>query len=235
MVIKSPFKDYYDFVAHQYGGGDPKVVYVRKRISPLKDSGYESTIEVEMDGKFPLYRLEDLVEWKERETKRVAYLIVAGKAYVLQKTAGRWAESMYSDDVNTYRIQPLNYFEEFNKRHSRRWFVRHDYGELGKEYPFFVELSRKVKAPVFVIRSVERPFRSDKLAVTVAGQCPILQEIGMPALIPATQMYQELSYFMGNTIKEHPDTEPPVEVSNNCKIINAGFDLRQSFRHRMKE
>jgi hypothetical protein len=57
----------------------------------------------------------------------------------------------------------------------------------------------------------------------------------MPALIPATQMYQELSYFMGNTIKEHPDTEPPVEVSNNCKIINAGFDLKQSFRHRMKE
>jgi hypothetical protein len=233
MKILSPWKDYYDFVAHQYGGGDPKIVYVRKRISPLEESGFESTIEVEMDGKFPLYRLDDLIDWKERETKRVAYLIVAGKAYVLQKKANIWTDSMRSDDVNTYRVQSLNYFEEFNKSHSRRWLTIHRVEELGKEYSFFVELSRKVKAPMFVIRNVGRKFGSDKLYVDVAGQCPILQEIGMPALIPATQMYQDLAYFMGNTIKEHPDTEPPVEVSNNCKIVNAGFDLKQSFRHRI--
>lgn len=233
MVIKSPWKDYYDFISHQYGGGDPKVVYVRNRISPLRrtwitGSILESNVEVEMDGRFPLYALRDLVEWKDRDTKTVSYLIVSGKAYLMQKIG-----DTFNDDVNTFQVQSLDALEEFNKPHSRRWSVKHDYGELGKEYPFFVELSRKIKAPVFVIRRVERIHKSDKLKVTIAGQCPILQKIEMPALIPAAQIYQELAYFMGNTIKEHPDTEPPVEVSNTSKILNAGFDLRQSFRHRV--
>lgn len=233
MKIQSSFKDYYDFIAHQYGGGDPKVVYVRGRISPLRRGWIqgaivESNVEVEMDGRFPLYSLRDLVEWKDRDIKTVSYLIVAGKAYLLQKIG-----DTFNDDVNTFQVQSLDAFEEFNNRHSGRWFVNHDYGELGKEYPFFVELSRKVKSPVFVIRSVERMFGSDKLKVTVAGQCPILRDIGIPALIPAAQMYQELAYFVGNTMKEHPDTEPPVEVSNTSKILNAGFDLKQSFRHRI--
>jgi hypothetical protein len=235
LIIKSQWKDYYDYIAYQYGGGDPKIVYSRNRISPLRRKWIvgaivESNSEVEMEDKFPLSSLRDLVPFDDYYKRRVAYLVVAGKAYLLMKEA-----YLYNDDVNTFRVQPLNAFDEFNKRHSRRWFVRHDCGELGKEYPFFVELSRKVKAPVFVIRNMERKFGSDKLYVQVAGQCPILKEIGMPALIPATQMYQDLAYFVGNTMKEHPDTEPPVEVSNNCKIVNAGFDLKQSFRHRVKE
>ena len=228
MVIKSPWKDYYDFVAHQYGGGDPKVVYVRNRISPLEKSGFESNINVEMDRKFPLPHLHDLVEWSDRETKSVAYLVVAGKAYILMKIG-----DIYNDDVNTFRVQPIDYFEkQKTKRFS--WWIRDTHVDLAVEHPFLIELSRKIKAPVFVIRDVYRKtWKSDRIMVKVAGQCPILREIGMPALIPAAQIYQELAYFVGNTMKEHPDTEPPVEVSNTSKILNAGFDLKQSFRHRM--
>jgi len=32
MKIISKYKDYYDYVAHQYGGGDEKIVYVRNGI-----------------------------------------------------------------------------------------------------------------------------------------------------------------------------------------------------------
>jgi hypothetical protein len=129
----------------------------------------------------------------------------------------------------------LNAIDETIKKNPSWWFAKHEKGELGKEYPFLVDLSRKVKSPVFVILWVDRKYRSDKIYVKVAGQCPILKEIGMPTLIPAQQMYQELAYFVGNTMKDHPDTEPPVEVSNTSKILNAGFDLKQSFRNRVKE
>ena len=33
MIIKSRFKDYYDFVGLQFGGGDPRVCYMRERLS----------------------------------------------------------------------------------------------------------------------------------------------------------------------------------------------------------
>lgn len=227
MVIKSIYKDYYDYVAHQYGGGDPKIAYARNRIAPMTDYGSESTVKVEMDGRFPIYRIQDIVPYEDRDKREAAYLIVAGKPYLLTKG------NTLSRDVNDFRIQPLNYFEEYEKKRSRRWWMRHENMELGKEYPFFVELSRKIQAPVFVILYSDRRFNSDKIEVTVSGQCPILEKIGMPAFVPAPQMYQEIAYFVGNTMKEHPDTEPPVEVSNNCKIVNAGFDLKQSFRHRM--
>lgn len=226
MIIKSQFKDYYDYIAHQYGGGDPNVVYVRNRIVPLKE-GYEGYCKVEMGDNFPLYSLHDLVKFEERETKDVAYLVVAGKAYLFIKTG-----NTYDHNVNTFKIQPINFFEESYKMHTQRWFSRKGKGELGKEYPFFVELSRKIQVPVFVILSVDNKWNTDKIEVTISGQCPILKDVGMPALIPAPQMYQELAYFVGNTMKEHPDTEPPVEVSNTSKILNAGFDLRVSFRNR---
>jgi hypothetical protein len=214
-------------VAYQYGGGDPNVVYVRDRIVPLRD-GFESYCKVDMGGIFPLYSLRDLVKFEDRETKEVAYLVVAGKAYLLMKTT-----NIGDNDVNTFKIQPIDFFEEFYKQHSMRWFARHEKGECGKEYPFLVELSRKIGAPVFVILNAGRKWNSDKIEVEISGQCPILKEIGMPALVSAPQMYQELAYFVGNTMKEHPDTEPPVEVSNTSKILNAGFDLKQSFRHRI--
>ena len=37
MIVKSRFKDYYDFVGLQFGGGDPRVRYTRERLS-LDDS-----------------------------------------------------------------------------------------------------------------------------------------------------------------------------------------------------
>ena len=43
-------------------------------------------------------------------------------------------------------------------------------------------------------------------------------------------MYQEISYFIGNTMNESPDIKPPVEISNKDKISKAGFDLKNSFR-----
>ena len=61
---------------------------------------------------------------------------------------------------------------------------------------------------------------------------PILSELGIPNIIPAEKIFQELSYFIGNIMKESPDIAPPVEIENDLRIEGHGFDLKQSFRHR---
>jgi hypothetical protein len=228
MVIKSPFKDYYDFVANQYGGGDPTIVYVRGRISPLdRDPNFggvhETHLTVEIDGDCPL-TAPDYFNMRNQELRQ-KYLIIAGKAYIIQKKAG-----FFEEDVNSYRVIPLELIEEEDKK---RHFWRKGYGvEIAKENQFLIELSRKIGHPVYVISDVSHRWGKFKTKICINGQCPILKIIGMPALVPATQMYQELAYFVGNTLKPVPDADPPVTVSNTQKILKAGFDLKKSFRHR---
>jgi hypothetical protein len=235
MKIKSPFKDYYDFVANQYGGGDPSIVYVRNRISPLNKTSnfgdiHETHLTIEIDGNCPL-RSPDYTNLRGEEIRQ-KYLIIAGKAYIIQKISG-----FFEEDVNSYRVIPPEILKKDEEDNKHR-FWRKGYGvEIAKENPFLIELSRKIGHPVYVISSVSYgsigQWRS-KLGATIriSGQCPILKDIGMPALIPATQMYQDLAYFVGNTMKLVPDSAPPVTVSNKEKILKAGFDLRLSFRHR---
>jgi hypothetical protein len=220
MKILSSFKDYYDFIAHRYGGGDPRIVYVRDRIAPREEWG-ESTLKVEIP-KCPLY---DPRSWTDSDADySLAYLVVCGKAYLLS----RQNTDVWPDNVNSWKLR-----DPETVKNPRRYFQR-DFGvEFGKENPILIDLSQRINAPVFVITAITHKWRTELDVVHIAGQCPILKELGIPSKIPAAQMYQELASFMGNTIKPSPDTAPPVEVSNRDKILAAGFDLKQSFRHRV--
>jgi hypothetical protein len=108
---------------------------------------------------------------------------------------------------------------------DRRWGALFDYAYFvsqGEERDAgLVEWSRLLGAPVFTFDDRD-----------VDTNVPILAHIGMPALRSAEWMYQDLSYFVGNLLRESPDVKPPVEVSDKDKIVEHGFDLRQSFRHR---
>lgn len=88
-----------------------------------------------------------------------------------------------------------------------------------------VLISRKLNAPVFT-------YRLDDGFVSVDGEIPILKDIGIDKLIPPEQLYQDISYFMGNIIKESPDMMPATKMTDKEKIQQHGFDLKQSFRHR---
>jgi len=221
MVIKSSFKDYYDFVANKFGGGDPRIVYAR---GPLTKEAFKI---VTMKNN----RLMDLLpRWHNSEDGMSRmYLVIAGKAYLIAK---RNAISLLPDEnTNGYRLQPLVDPEEEKKPSWRR----RNYGiEFGKEYPFLIEMSKLVNAPVFAVAKIDYE-RHDLSTIHVVGRCPLLSEIGLPALIDPYQMYQNIAYFMGNTIKPSPDTRPPVALSNRERIVKAGFDLVKSFRHRMNK
>lgn len=218
MVIKSTFKDYYDYVANQYGGGDPKIVYARTRLaSPQEDSFFVETESIQ---------LTSFRRWGYcgNPTERFAYLILAGKPYLLVRPA-----SDLNDNINGYRVESP---EISSTRNEHRWPYWRPNIEFGKENASLIKLSQKIGHPVFVVLDIEHGWRSKLTEAKISSQCPILQNIGMPSLIPATQMYQDLSYFVGNLMKASPDVKPPVELSNKQKIIKAGFDLVKSFRHR---
>jgi hypothetical protein len=89
-----------------------------------------------------------------------------------------------------------------------------------------VQLSRIVNSPVFTFTVS----RAD--VVHVDGNIPILGNMGVPALLSAEQLYQDISYFIGNTMKDTPDGMTVSPMSNTEKISAAGFDLIKSFRHR---
>jgi hypothetical protein len=224
MKIKSTFKDYYDFVADQYGGGDPRIVYERGSLVP-RDKQFNS-VYTDKVVEMPNFPLEDPMRLGQSYDMSLRYLVVTGKAYLIS------CLYEYAVDLNSYCLQPV---EELLKKNKKwRFIYRRDFGiEFGKEYPFLVELSRLVGAPVFVIRTISWHGKWDKAKIAICGQCPILAKIGFPAIIPPQQMYQDLAYFVGNTMKPVPDNEPPVAVSNREKILKAGFDLKQSFRHRV--
>lgn len=61
---------------------------------------------------------------------------------------------------------------------------------------------------------------------------PCLSDFGFASQIPANQMYEKIYAFLG-WLKDNP--EPPNTQTDKDKIIAHGFDVRSSFRPKIKE
>ena len=220
MIIHSQYKDYYDYVAHLYGGGDPSILYMRHRLVPLNEFNHPGALELQQKGlKYvPWSTPHDDVHFK--------WLAVCGKQYLLVSEHAFGEVANYK--ILSHEAHP-KVWETLSKK--RRWSNEHssplDY--VGVTSSAVVELSKKVGAPVFIYTF----YRRDDGGVTVAGEIPILVDLGLARLVPAQTLYQDLSYFMGNTIKDSPDMMPATKMSDKEKISQHGFDLKQSFRHRV--
>lgn len=218
MIIKSKFKDYYDYVAHQYGGGDPKCIYSRNRVVNREVFGGTSiagTLELTQKNivslPYPCYG----------ESVRYKWLAVCGKYYLLvsHTVMDGFTKPQWKLAVKNYDHEPplSGYF-------TRR--TAHDV--IGQFSPYLVELSRKINAPVFTF---DKSFRSEN--VIIDGELPILATLGFTCVMDAEQLYQEIAYFLSNVIKESPDMSPPSKMTDKEKISQHGFDLKKSFRHRV--
>ena len=222
MQIKSPFKDYYDYVAHQYGGGDPKVVYVRNRLTPLYDN-CDVGLAVNHDGIKPLpYRSVS----PSHHNFQFSWLVVAGKYYLLVRHADHYPSWQIVDEETCLAA--------FGRKSDRKWWVQsYEVKDLvGVDGgPSLVSLSAKLNAPVFVIWHIQHT-SSNTQSISIGGNIPILGELGMPKIISPEQLYQDIAYFIGNTMHGSPDIDTPVKIDDKDRIVQHGFDLKQSFRHR---
>lgn len=221
MKIKSRFKDYYDYVAHAYGGGDERVTYVRE---PLKD---EVTVALHKN-----HGLSD--PYLDTTRTKIKYLAINGKYYVLLSVA---------DDSGVYSKYEL--FTEKNFGHRLDGIITRYRGWTGAkaknmrwehyfdcESDTIVMISQQIAQPVFIIDSVSWDSKRREYSYLIDRTIPLLQEYGINHYIQPEQMYQETAYYISNKMVTSPDLVVVDNMSDKEKIAQHGFDLKQSFRHR---
>jgi len=223
MKISSPFKDYYDYVGNQYSGGDPKVPYIRHKIN----CGQLNTISAKVSN------LPDST-CSPHSIYEYKWLVLCGCYYLMLRPSDKhkmfahtfWEPKewhildpdLHADIYNSFVCKKRFFMETIDYKYQ-------DY--CGRFDENLVSLSKQVKAPVFCISKV---FRTD--SVYIDELVPILASVGIPKLIKAEQLYQELAYFISNKMVESADLKVPVNVSDKDQIVAKGFDIKQSFRHR---
>ncbi len=224
MRIQSKFKDYYDHVASCYGQ-DPDVVYERK-----------SGIGCE-------------IPWNAMAGKREAGSTILRDTFENYAWGGERGRG-------TRRIHVGSFFEmEFLVAGPHCFAIaRHKSGKavlLGPGHDRFLEreqfgprmdeprrpalptpeqivnLIHVVKAPVFLVRG----WCDSRDQIRVFDDVPILADLGIPAVVPPEQMWQDIYSTIINVLRRNPDKAPPVEVDNQHKIWAAGMDPKTSFRH----
>lgn len=223
MKIKSRFKDYYDHVAHQYGGGDPKVVYNRE---PLLDKSLVLEIESKDNQVF------SALTYFSHFVPFVDYKLVcaAGKLFLTLSHAP------FAKPQSPFELFAEDNFQELHQH----WFSRRRYYRatglslsdfVNKEMPCLVDVAKKVGAPVFSINRVVG-LGAGRWNLFLDKNIPILEEYGIASVVRPEQMYQDIGYFVANTIKDSPDMMPPTSSTDKEKVLQHGFDVKQSFRHR---
>lgn len=219
MKIISPFKDYYDWIAGKYGGGDPRLVYKRTKIQGqnIKDRVIYDIVSGRS------YELSSLNANRYRlgkSTYSFNILIFCGRPYLVVKIDG--ATNILSEEKHPDLWQMLNKTSNgitslLLKSTSIDFY-------LGKQTQFAENLCKEYDQPVLLI--------INGLGAVVDDRIPVLQDVGFASIMSAVQCYQEISHFLGNVLRESPDTKPPIQVDDKYKIIGAGFDTKTSFRHR---
>lgn len=236
MQIISSFKDYYDFQSNLYGV-DKSIVYNRKMIGTSNNEGVYYKKEVIHDTweRLSLKEYSGYVSDTFRSvgssgntTSPFSWLVFCGKPYPLVKIKDKF--ELVNENIHSSIL--LN--------GSRRLIYRERvFTEVGKQTSHLIELSRKVGHPVFIVDrtvnlgSVMEIKLKDNFKSFIECKCPNLGEIGFARIYRPEQVYQDLCYFMANTIKESPDTMKPSILSDKEKILQHGFDIKQSFRHRI--
>jgi len=214
MKIISNFKDYYDFQAHIYGGGDPKICYIRNHkhidVPDLDIREWEHKC-VSVDILRDVYML-----WYD---SRKAFIPEVRGIVVGDRIFGQIKDS----DKSEYRMLRE---EDIKKKYSDNWqpknkrkltdFINNVDGTL-------IDLCKHINIPVFMFNVYRNTIIIDK-------NCPNLGKLGIAGYIPAEQMYQGLSALICSKMKDSPDTMPIVNISDRTKIECHGFDYKTSFR-----
>lgn len=228
MIIKSSFKDYYDFVATRYGGGDPKVVYVRGKVGEgqrKRRGSNEFEQLMEKHRHLSIFNHQFFYEDRTRNGATTivinrAILVFVGRCFPLIDTREKLGTGA------TWKIDVEMIERRTPKFHECRRGEK--YPEFGIEGEPWISLCKAEMSPVFILYS------GSQREICVEYLVPKLDKLGLPSFVSAEQAYQQIAYYVGNVCRESVDVKPPVEVGNKDKIVGHGFDLVTSFRGRVK-
>ena len=206
MKIISRFKDCYDHISYIYGV-DEKIVYTRDVVKNVEIRAKE----------IPGYREFRSINQMVKSGEKVSIVVIVDKMYFV---------------VDNYYTKEERILDQSDRLMRSRSIIR---DETHNNPELILELTRKVGSPVYRIDSINGDWSDPdrKLIARIDKKTPRLSDIkGMVALLDSQQTYQEISYAITNLLNPNPDITPPVFVSDKYKIQAAGFDMKQSFRHR---
>jgi hypothetical protein len=110
------------------------------------------------------------------------------------------------------------------------WFKEPDIKDLiGVPNSACVEVSKKLQIPVFFLEDPHYKHLREPFHVTLNRTVPNLGELGFASLFTAEQMYQEIAMFL-TSLRDNPDSLPPVDISDKDRLTQKGFDAKISFR-----
>lgn len=218
MKIKSRFKDYYDYVAHAYGGGDQRITYVRDRIPEELTTVVFTRNEVKHNLVMPAPSVR-------LGRGSVSWLVVNGKIYTLF--------TEYNEDYSRHPAKLLTK-DNFDGREGHLFqFSSLNWEKYqGFESPWAEAISRKIKQPVFVVKDYYRGWTTDTTTFIIEDNIPILQNFHFASFYSPEQLYQEIAYYVSNRMVDSPDIVVNNNMTDKEKILQHGFDVKQSFRHR---
>lgn len=217
MKIISKFKDYYDWIANIYGT-DKSIVYNRNTPIVVNKVAHKGIPFLPRSSNY----------YTDKSDYHFKFLVICGKLYVVAKR--NEFNPIYGVDYFHYikakwelvtEEHPASYVLSKNRFGQQNYFNVISSIDSNN----IIALSVKVGAPVFTF--IER---NDEILVD--QEVPNLAEIGVASRYSPEQIYQDISYFICNILKESPDLAPPSKITDNEKIVSHGFDLKQSFRHR---
>ena len=224
MKIISPFKDYYDWVAGKYGGGDPLIVYKRNKINGAQvgNSKIRGLLyEPYRSGRSTLRDFHETRKAQKKPEYQLQLLIFCGRQFLVIKNYDRIGDAgILSQEKYPELWDVLNTRPKYYGLIDIGWVSPEFY--LGESSDFALQTCKRFDQPVLLLNEY----------MEIDDRIPVLQDLGFGSVMSAEQCYQEIAHFIGNVLRESPDAKPPVEVADKFKIIGAGFDTKTSFRHR---
>lgn len=230
MRILSKFKDYYDYVEYLYSqeGGDPTNTYVRRDVEG-KDEYSSDWFSIRAKGEIPSKPKPKADKYWGRKSDPFPWIYkwcsVCGKLYLLVAEEPGVYSPKYKLITETHPSLSLVYSES-----PGHWFKEPAIKEL-IEVPnsACVEVSKKLQIPAFILEDPYYKHLIEPFHITLNRTVPNLGELGFASIIPAEQMYQEIAMFL-TSLRDNPDSLPPVDISDKDRLTQKGFDAKISFR-----
>lgn len=242
MKIKSNFRDYYDNVAHRYGGGDPKIVYVRPhRIVNIPDMEKEIKRTGYFQHGFKSKTVENITTLYNRNNseENLRYGINKEETDVRGIIIGEYFFTQIKrKDDESYRLVRESDLrnDEYNSKKHAFYFKKDDLKVsdfINYKDDTLLDICKAVGLPVFSFQVFTFTNNHGSYHFEINELMPNLGKAGVASFVNDTDMYQYLSYLIGNKMKDSPDMMPPVVVSDKDKIIGHGFDYKTSFRGKL--
>lgn len=254
MKIISNYKDYYDYLAYQYGVDD-NIIFERNRVIPIGDNikiyGIPASDKINEDGTIP----EHCHQRGNFSLSNVFYYEYNGKRCQFEQVSIVGTIYYYlleydGEKGNFLMRMPKN--EDFNIYYQWRKKIGNNRGQVawpeiwgGRKN--FKHLQSRVKGiiqpdeprlpydiPVRLHQELKMPILWKSSTLPDGQECllmPMLSKIrGFGGVCPPDSIYRNIYNFL-QQMRSSPDSEPPVSVDNESQIIKHGFDLKQSFRH----